>query len=227
MAYRERRAGLLPAVLWSLDVRPGERDVLPDGSMDLIWDGERVLVTGPDRRPHAYHAAGHVRMSAIRFDPGVAPAVLGLRADELVDLRVDLAELWPAAETRRLCERLATSTTPAAELERTSAVRLRGDLRWATGVTAALRTGAAVDDVAAEFATSSRQLLRRSVAAFGYGPKLLQRILRVGAATDLLRAGRPLAEVAAETGFADYAHLYRDVLAITDRRPVTFQPSAA
>ncbi|WP_174531163.1 helix-turn-helix domain-containing protein, partial [Micromonospora maritima] len=52
---------------------------------------------------------------------------------------------------------------------------------------------------------------RRSLALFGYGPKTLARILRMRRALDLAHAGAPLAEVAARTGYADQAHLTRDV----------------
>jgi AraC-like DNA-binding protein len=46
---------------------------------------------------------------------------------------------------------------------------------------------------------------------FGYGPKTLARILRLGAALDLARVGTPFGRVAAETGYADQAHLSREV----------------
>ncbi|MEV5769093.1 helix-turn-helix domain-containing protein, partial [Micromonospora sp. NPDC052213] len=53
--------------------------------------------------------------------------------------------------------------------------------------------------------------VRRSRHLFGYGPKTLARILRMGRALALARAGTPLAEVAARCGYADQAHLTRDV----------------
>ena len=46
---------------------------------------------------------------------------------------------------------------------------------------------------------------------FGYGPKLLARILRLGDALALARRGVPLAAVAAQCGYADQAHLANDV----------------
>ena len=45
----------------------------------------------------------------------------------------------------------------------------------------------------------------------GYGPKTLARILRMRRALDLARAGAPLAEVAVRSGYADQAHLTREV----------------
>ncbi|MFC7566230.1 helix-turn-helix domain-containing protein [Actinomadura namibiensis] len=52
---------------------------------------------------------------------------------------------------------------------------------------------------------------RRAVAAFGYGPKTVQRVLRFQRALRLARAGRPLAEVAQVAGYADQAHMANEV----------------
>jgi AraC-like DNA-binding protein len=49
------------------------------------------------------------------------------------------------------------------------------------------------------------------MAAFGYGPKTLARVLRMRRALRLARGGVSLAEVAARCGYADQAHLAREV----------------
>ena len=46
---------------------------------------------------------------------------------------------------------------------------------------------------------------------FGYGPKTLARIFRLSGAIDLALSGLPFVDVAAESGYADQAHLARDV----------------
>ena len=106
--YEERASRAVPgAVLWQAS-GPG-RTVLPDGCMDLLWADGRLLVAGPDTGPHP---AGEVRGDAftgIRFAPGAAPALFGVPAHALRDQRVDLAELWPAREVRRLAGRLAAA----------------------------------------------------------------------------------------------------------------------
>ncbi len=61
---------------------------------------------------------------------------------------------------------------------------------------------------------SDRQLHRRCLRAFGYGPKTLARILRMRRALDSARAGTPPADVAVETGYADQAHLSRGIKAL-------------
>lgn len=56
-----------------------------------------------------------------------------------------------------------------------------------------------------------RQLLRRSLRAFGYGPKTLQRVVRFQRALRLARRGVAAAEVAVASGYADQAHMANEV----------------
>lgn len=74
-----------------------------------------------------------------------------------------------------------------------------------------LRAGAGVDPLALELGVSRRQLHRRCLASFGYGPKLLARILRMNDALALARGGVAFVDVAARSGYADQAHLSNDV----------------
>ncbi len=76
---------------------------------------------------------------------------------------------------------------------------------------AALDAGRPVAATADELGLSARQLHRRALTAFGYGPKTLARVLRLQRALALARAGTSLAETAVRSGYADQAHLARDV----------------
>ena len=75
----------------------------------------------------------------------------------------------------------------------------------------ALGRGWGVSAVATTIGISERQLRRRSLDAFGYGPKTLARVLRMTRALALARAGVPFVDVALRTGYADQPHLARDV----------------
>uniref|UniRef100_UPI001C84EF4B helix-turn-helix domain-containing protein n=1 Tax=Streptomyces beigongshangae TaxID=2841597 RepID=UPI001C84EF4B len=88
------------------------------------------------------------------------------------------------------------------------------DRRLAAVVTA-LAAGRTVASTADAVGWSERQLHRRALAAFGYGPKTLARVLRLQRALSLARAGTPAAKTAAATGYADQAHLTREVRALT------------
>ncbi|MBD0693356.1 helix-turn-helix domain-containing protein [Streptomyces sp. CBMA123] len=221
--YAERPSRLPGAVLWTKGADAadgGAADggagglVLPDGCMDLLWTEGRLLVAGPDTR--AFRPGPGLRgpWAGIRFRPGAGPALLGLPAHELRDRRVELADLWPGGEVRRLTERTDAAADPAAALEQLAlrlAATTRPEDRLVRAVADALAAGHSVAATAEAVGLGARQLHRRSLAAFGYGPKTLARILRLQRALGLARSGVPLAETAARTGYADQAHLARDV----------------
>lgn len=210
----ERPSRLTGAVVWTnTPTEAGAGRVLPDGCMDLLWHDGRLLVAGPDTRAYVTGAADGL-WAGVRFYPGTAPALLGVPAHELRDRRVELAELRPAAEVRRLTAQVNAATGPAEGLERL-ALRLAADtpppdplLRH---LVTALDEGLPVAATADALGLGARRLHRRSLAAFGYGPKTLARVLRLQRALGLARRGVPFAETAARAGFADQAHLARDV----------------
>ncbi|WP_406161335.1 helix-turn-helix domain-containing protein [Streptomyces sp. NBC_00882] len=205
--YTERASRLAGAVIWTGD---GAGRVLPDGCMDLLWNEGRLLVAGPDT--HAYVAGGAPSTWAgVRFYPGAAPAFLGVPAHELRDRRVELADLWPASEVRRLRSRIEKAPDPATALEGIALERAAAPDPVLHGLVTALDAGRPVAVTADELGLGARQLHRRSLAAFGYGPKTLARILRLRRALVLAGTGVPFAETAVRCGFADQAHLARDV----------------
>ncbi|MFF4210381.1 helix-turn-helix domain-containing protein [Streptomyces sp. NPDC001796] len=211
--YAERASRLTGAVVWTNLPSTSGRPVLPDGCMDLLWTEGRLLVAGPDTR--AYRPQGPpARWAGVRFYPGTAPAYLGVPAQELRDRRVELADLWPAAEVRRVGGRVDAAADPATALEEIAlerAARVPAPDPLLGALVAALDSGRPVAATADRLGLSARQLHRRSLAAFGYGPKTLARVLRLQRALALARSGVPFAETAARAGFADQAHLARDV----------------
>jgi transcriptional regulator GlxA family with amidase domain len=75
--------------------------------------------------------------------------------------------------------------------------------------------------LAGELALSERTLRRRFEAAFGYGPKTLNRILRFQRFLKLLRGARndSTASLAVEAGYADQAHLGRETRRLAATTP--------
>ncbi|MFF5173454.1 helix-turn-helix domain-containing protein [Micromonospora sp. NPDC000089] len=211
--YRERPAAPLRAVLWTSVSDGTPVRVLPDGCLDLLWSSRSgLLVAGPDRTAQLTGSRPGERWLGLRMPPGVGPAVLGLPADELRDRRVPLDAVWGGAAAE-VVERLGERPTGDA-LAAVAAARLAatgGPDPVGARVAALLASGATVTATAAEVGLGARALHRRSQALFGYGPKTLARILRMRRALALARAGVPLAEVAARAGYADQAHLNRDV----------------
>ena len=217
--YQERSARLPGAVVWMRTVPDGEPVVLrivPDGCMDVIWSGGELVVAGPDTGPHLTAGSPGARYAGIRFAPGVGPRVLSVPAAGLRDRRVPLAALWQPGEVRRMAERVASAADPAGALELLVAGWSPEPVDPATAAIAArLGAGQSVAAVGEAAGLSERQLHRRSLAAFGYGPKTLARMLRLNRALALTRRGTPQATVAAAASYADQAHLAREVKALT------------
>jgi AraC-like DNA-binding protein len=212
-----------------------------------MWLGGELVVAGPDTGPAPSGVPAGTEVAAVRFRPGAAPAVLGVPAAKLRDARVPLTDLWadgaelgrrvddaagPAERVAVLAgavrERLpdappvdpvalavATTLARPAPGEAGTVPEGRRDeppRREAAGVVAALAEQAGL---------SERQLHRRCVAAFGYGPKTLDRVLRLQRFLVLGRAepGAGLADLAVRAGYADQAHLAHDCRALAGTTP--------
>ncbi|MGH7711696.1 MAG: DUF6597 domain-containing transcriptional factor [Vicinamibacterales bacterium] len=211
--------------------QPSELQIIPDGCMDIIWTGERLQVAGPDTHAVIERMPG-ATLVGIRFAPGAAPLWLRASAATLVNSRVPLEHFWGGAATDRLADRLSAEQSPSAVariLEHALVERLpnvdapdslvsavvRAVTRAATNGTAVVRR--LVD----ELGGSERTLRRRCDEAFGYGPKMLARILRFQKFLRLVHhSDQPwLSMLAIEAGYADQAHLTRE-----SRRLVGFTP---
>lgn len=213
--YQERRSHVPGSVVWrgSTSTSSGPKRVLPDGCMDLFWDGHALRVAGPDTRAHVSIEIPGTELTAIRFAPGTGPAVVGVPTNELRDQRVPLGALWSGARVRRLTERFANERDIANALESVALHQLTDAIPdpLCASVVARLGQGCNIGDASRAVGLSDRQLLRRCHAAFGYGPKTLARVLRLTDALRMARDGVQLAKVATNAGYVDQAHLCRDV----------------
>lgn len=217
--YRERASALPGAVIWSRAAAGGEISrILPDGCIDLIWSGAGgLIVAGPDTVAQLATGRRGDRWVGLRFPPGTGPAVLGLPAYELRDRRVPLADVWPDSLVQQILDRAVETGRPGRVLESVAVARLCGNAGpdpAAAEIVGRMGRGETVAATAAALGLSARHLHRRCQNAFGYGPKTLARILRMRRALTLTRAGVPPAEVAAAAGYADQAHLSREVKAL-------------
>lgn len=209
--------------------------VLPvDKPLDVGWaadDSSRAprwsVVSGLHAGPAAIHHDGHQSGVQLALSPVGARALLGLPAAALGDALLQLDELDPPGapdrQLRHLPERL--HDTPdwsgrlrlvqdalVAALARQPAARPRSEVVEALS---RLAGGQRVADVAAEVGWSRRHLTTQVSLELGLPPKAYQRVARFQAAHRrlhaLAQAGRPsLAAVAADTGYADQAHLTRE-----------------
>jgi AraC-like DNA-binding protein len=165
----------------------------PDGCMDVIG-GDVVgsfTTYGVARLP-----AGSVS-SGIRFHPGGFPALFGMPATELVNLRVPIGDVAPQF---RSLERLAADA-PAPD-----------------PLAAAVWSGSDLRGIARGFGYGERQLRRRVLHATGHGPKRLMRIARMQRLL-LDSRGESWARSAVEHGYYDEAHMANDVRELAGATP--------
>ena len=213
-------------------------EVIPDGCVDIVWTGDRVRVAGPDTGPvYEFFPAGAV-IVGVRFRPGAASPWLGVPASEVVNGRIALEEFW-GADAHRLADRLHETRDPqggaALILSALSARSPRQSLFDPAARIVADRLAredggrVRLTELTAALGLSERTLRRRCESAFGYGPKTLERILRFQQFLALLRRSRAprLAELAAASGFADQAHLTREVRRLGGLTPAAFMTQLA
>jgi AraC-like DNA-binding protein len=211
--------------------------IVPDGCVDIVWfGGAELLVAGPDTQPVLSQLPAGAEIIGARLRPGLTLPALGVPADELLDQRVLLRDIWGDA-ARRLVDQLSDAPTLADRFA-TLAAALAARQASAGPVDAdvqaiiariARQPSQRIAERGSELQLSQRQLRRRFSAAVGYGPKTFARIMRFQAL--LARAQQPsgrldLASLAAEAGYSDQAHMAREVRRLAGATPTEiFSPS--
>lgn len=197
----------------------GPKRIVPDGCLDLVAGNQELFVAGPDTGAWSSVTRPGAVLTGLRFEPGFAPAVLGVAADELRDQRVPLRELW-GREGALITEQVLAGTL---SLSAVVAERLGEAKPPDPAVNALIRRLDAgpsrVAPAAGQLAVGERQLRRRFVQAVGYGPATYLRVTRFRRAIDLASRAPGLAALAAVAGYADQAHLSRDCRDLTGLTP--------
>jgi AraC-like DNA-binding protein len=220
--------------VWTNELHgPAELEIVPDGCIDLYWTGDRLQIAGPNTQVITARMASAANLVGVRFWPGVAGRWLGVSAVDLLNTHPPLDDLWGRRPTDQLSDKLADAkdaTAAATILEHALIDHLPqvapADPVVSATVAAAAKEGpstnAIVRGLIDQFGWSERTLRRRCVEAFGYGPKTLQRILRFQRFLRLLsnRHAR-LSALAIEAGYADQAHLTREVRRLSGQSPST------
>ncbi len=202
---------------------------LPTGGVELKCPiGGTSRLVGPLTKARIEVLPPGLTLVGVRFWPGAASSLLGLPADELVDQIVPFGEVW--GEAPELSARLAGASGPDAALRRLQQDLVRRLARTPPPdplVAAAVRrlmpwrpTG--IGPLTEDLAISGSQLRRRFLAEVGIAPKPLQRTLRFQGYLALAQAASHdsrVADLAAEVGYADHAHLGRECLRLTGLTP--------
>jgi AraC-like DNA-binding protein len=207
------------------------RRVLPDGCVDFIWVGEREpFVTGPMTVAVQPAIAGANAIMGVRFRPGIAPSLLGVNAVDLLDRNVPLRALWTQHQYAQW-ERVepgapmagALATMTEAVTARIQSVRAPDPFIMAAAGWTVRNPSGQLTELGQLSGLSERQVRRRFDQAIGYGPKMLQRIMRLQyllwLASDNQTSPPGLARLALQAGYADQPHMTREVVALAGVSP--------
>ncbi|MDA0171213.1 AraC family transcriptional regulator [Solirubrobacter taibaiensis] len=213
------------ACVWTSVSRGGV--ILPDGCVDLVWRGDRLIVAGPATGAIESPVPLGTTVFGVRFRLGVAGAALGVPAVEFADMSVD-AE---AVLGRGAADRVAEGGMPALLALVRARLRPVDPLDRAAALAMA-RPETRVAELGTTLGVSERQLRRRFLDAVGYGPKTLARVLRFQHFLELAAAGRvggaaDLARLALDAGYSDQAHLTREARRLSGRTPAELVASGA
>ena len=215
--------------LWTSTGGVGTGLVLPDSAVDIVFVGDTPpFVAGPDTRPKMAPAPVGAPITGIRFRPGVAPSWLGVSASDIRDRSVPLSQLW-GQDAEDLGGRVAEGGAPRGRLRvATALLAARKGRLWAPDplIGEAARRLArgdhrGISSLAWDLGVGERGLLRRMERRVGYGPKTLERILRLQRFLWLAeqRPSPSLADLALEAGYADQAHMSREVKRLSGCSP--------
>lgn len=195
--------------------------VLPDACVDLLWDGEGLSIAGPDTHAQYADIAAGRRVQGLRFAPTIAARWLGVPLRALADQRVALRDLG-VRRLASLADRMAGHDTDAMGwlAERILAdTPSRPDAMQSVHARLARAHPDTVAQLARDLGFTERTLLRRCDDAFGYGPKMLARILRLQRFLASRRRHGTLLDAALEAGYYDAAQLSDDVRKLTGMTP--------
>ncbi len=165
----------------------------------------------------------------VRLSPVLAYSLLGVAPSELGRGALALDDLW-GSRAQRLRDQLASARTWDDRFALTKAFLAQGDRptkapdpEVLAGWDRILSTGGRVriGALATSLGWSNKRLWTRFESQIGLTPKRAAMLVRFRSAVDGLLAGRPAAEVAADCGYADQAHLCRDVSIFAHRTPGT------
>jgi AraC-like DNA-binding protein len=220
--------------------------IVPDGCVEIIFnlaapfaDSRGLqpldLIAGQMTGPVTAIATGDVDMIGVRFWPGRAGAALRTAMWELRDQLTEASSVLNGCahlvEVLRQLPLEARLQHLSLELSRSFGARANRNTAIVDHALALIqqhRGNTAIDRVARAVGISRRQLERRFDDEVGLGVKQFARIVRVHAALDLMER-EPLssgAEISAQCGYSDQAHLIRECKSLTGRTPARLTTSA-
>jgi AraC-like DNA-binding protein len=207
-----------------------------DEPLGIAWPGSPVdkfdTVVG-GLHSTVVHIAESPNRSGVQLSlrPAAARALLGLPPGEVASMVVHLDDIL-GHPARVLSDQLRDAPTWAGRFELIERVLLerwghgpvpepRAELSWAWRRLRESAGAVGIQELAAEVGWSRRHLTDRFTAEYGLAPKVAARVMRFEQAVGRLKRDPKirLAELSAELGYADQAHLTREWNAIAGCTP--------
>lgn len=214
-----------------------EHRVLPDACIDIVLiNDEPPVVVGPWNVSFVAQLAVGTTITGARFYPGCASCLVGIPASELLNQEIPIAAVKGALQSVQLedvieqpnaaARRTALSRFISAAVEDFAPLdeSVLAGIRWLSS-----HPHGSIGQFSRWIGIGERQLHRRFSAAIGYGPKKFQSVLRFQRLLKNARergAEQSLADLAASAGYADQAHMTRDVHRLADLWPTVLLRSA-
>ena len=205
--------------------------VVPDASPHMIAvvtagysRAMSVRIVGARSRGMSIDATRRVLTVGLRFRPGALSAMVDASAEEFVDRSIAVDDVFH----RDLLSGLELSADAPAPLIFQELIRLtrracrRRTLR--TIVPDPVSPWLKVGELARSLGEPTRSMRARAHREIGLSPKRMLRVLRLHSALHAARdRARSWSEVAHLTGYADQAHLTRELRALIGETPSTWQ----
>ncbi len=233
------------AVAWDLEGRPPhEQSTVPHPSAHLVIEDGRAVVHGPTTGRFTRMLSGRGRVVAVRFragglaafvdhaptSPTTGPEPDVPRLVDLVDRSVPAVEVVPrwddalvaaveaAHDLDDAMDRLAAGLGPA------SPAPGAAEAEAVVACIAQNRSIRTVEELAVACGHHRRRIERLLAVHVGLGPKAVIRRYRLQDAAAAAQSGRPVdwADLAAQLGYFDQAHLVRHFTEVIGSPPATY-----
>jgi methylphosphotriester-DNA--protein-cysteine methyltransferase len=226
--------------------------VLPDGAVRLMFDfgdvpsagnatgspGPAMRVAGASAAPTLLQLSGRLEGVSVALHPGAAAAVLGMPAGEIENSAVPLDALW-GSEACALIEQMAGTTDDTARVALLTAALQRrisseptlNQQRAGHAARLVMRAGGRVSlrQAADAVNVGERRLQQLFFEHVGVSFRAWSRLARLHACLRLVRQqpDPAWADVAADAGFYDQAHLANEFRALCGLSPTLFMQRSA
>lgn len=230
------REMMLPSVSPHLVLR------LAENPLRIFWNRDdaegftvsAAVIGGPRSAPYVKDTSQPVATVGAVLTPGAAGLLLGAPAKQFSGRHTALEDVWGVAPVAELRQRLWAARSASCRLDLFEAAlvarlpRLRGIDPMIARALAGFEAGASVGAVVGRSDYSHRHFARRFTESVGLKPKTYCRLLRFGRVLDRLAAGpsETAADLAAEAGYADQAHLTREFRRFADLSPGRYRRMA-